>query len=240
MNYDNPAARLHRLLTAAKSISPKASCTEAWCKLLELTPQPISVLTARVATASMLPRLTIDALKEAYPGRKPNWDHWEQHVCTAFQNQNLLGTFETFIVHIDRHSLTYLEMAADLLAVRSPAVMPEPQDISKVRTELNDILVDVLASQLPIEVRNYLVRSLQRMILGLDEYKITGNIPVLEAIESALGHTAFDSEYKSFLQSEDLGKRFLNGLNAAAAIITVASGIPSLTAAFKVVGLIAQ
>jgi hypothetical protein len=69
------------------------------------------------------------------------------------------------------------------------------------------------------------------MIISIDEYRLTGALPLLDAIDTTIGHAALEKNYKSFLTDTELGKRLLDTLSSMANVVTVAVGIPQLTVA---------
>lgn len=231
MNYDNPAARLLSLLERGKTKSPTANCQGVWEELLEANGDP-SLLMSRLGKAMELPRLTIAALKEEFPEEGNTWSHWEARVNTAFMVQNQHSTWNSFIDQIDSHTLTYLKMASTMLQAKANTKLIADADLATVREQLDAILVEVLSAELPEEVKRYLARNLQKIIAAIDEYKLTGALPLLDAVETTFGHAAVDDQYRSFLTDTELGKRLLDTLGAMANVVTVAVGLPQLPQAF--------
>jgi hypothetical protein len=230
LNYDNPAARLLALLTEGKMCLPGTSCREVWNDLLNANGDA-SLLMSRLGKVMELSRETVLALEAAFPDQGNTWSHWEAQVNTAFMVQNLHATWESFINHIDTHSITYLRMSAALLQTRMTTKLIANDELSTLRTTLDQILVDVFATDQPEEVKRYLVRSLRKLINSIDEYRLTGTLPMLDTIESSLGHAAVDKAYKSFLTDTEVGKKLLDTLASMANVVTVSVGIPQLSQA---------
>lgn len=69
------------------------------------------------------------------------------------------------------------------------------------------------------------------MIVSIDKYRLTGALPLLDAIDTTIGHAFLENGYKSFLTDTELGKRLLDTLGSMANVVTVAVGIPQLTLA---------
>lgn len=230
MNYDNPAARLLVILEKGKTMSSTSNCREAWEALLE-TRGDTPLLMARLGKVMELPKLVIATLQEEFPQQGDTWSHWEAQVNAAFMVQNMHANWDSFISNIDAHTITYLKMASSLLQAKSNTRLIADADLASVREELDKILVEILSSDLPEEVRRYLVRNLRKIIGSIDEYRLTGALPLLDAVETALGHAAVDKQYKSFLTDTELGKRLLDTLGSMANVVTVAVGLPQLTQA---------
>ena len=141
------------------------------------------------------------------------------------------ANWDSFINNIDAHTLTYLKMASSLLQAKSNTRLIADTDLASIREKLDEILVEILSSDLPEEVRRYLVRNLRKIVGSIDEYRLTGALPLLDAVESTLGHAAVDKQYKSFLTDTELGKRLLDTLGSMANVVTVAVGLPQFTQA---------
>ncbi|HWI10203.1 MAG TPA: hypothetical protein VNU48_02640 [Burkholderiaceae bacterium] len=71
--------------------------------------------------------------------------------------------------------------------------------------------------------------ELHAMMQAFRDYRITGGVPVLRQVESLYYHQTVDSEFKAFLTDHEVGKRVLQALQAAAAIITIALHMPELS-----------
>lgn len=228
MNYDNPAARLLSFLESAKGYPDTSNCKDTWDELLEAGGDS-SVLMARLGKLMELPKLTIFALKESFPEQGDTWSHWESQVNTAFMVQNLHGAWGSFNVHIDDHSLRYLKMASSLLQAKTNTKLITEADLNTVRDQLYGIYTEVLESEQPEELKRYLARNLRKILSSIDEYKLTGALPLIDAAETMMGHAAVDKQYKSFLTDTELGKRLLETLGSVANVVTVAVGVPQIT-----------
>lgn len=232
MNNDNPAARLLSLLVKGKAIPPNTNCRTAWQQLLGVSGNDKSaLLMSRLGKIMELPEQTILALQDGFPHQSNTWSHWEKQVNTGFMVQNLNANWDSFINHIDDHSINYLRMSSDLLQAKTTIKNIADEEINSVREKINQIYEETLNSELPDEVKKYLVRYLRKILTGIDEYHLTGALPLLEAVDTMVGHAMVDAGYKSFLQDTELGKKILDTLGAMANVVTVAVGIPQLSQA---------
>lgn len=230
MNYDNPAYRLLVLLEQGKAFEPSRNCREAWEELLAVQGNS-ALLMSRLSKVMALPQSIVVEIQNAFPTHGNTWSHWEGQVSAAFMVQNMHGDWGTFINHIDAHTFTYLKLASELLNSASKAYLHESQNIASVHEKVRHILGDVLVSDLPPALKLQVVRCLRKILDALDEYRITGGVAVLEAAEVALGHSSLDSEYRSFLTDTELGRQVLDGISAAANLLTISLSMPALTVA---------
>lgn len=233
MQYDNPAARLLAILQEGKGIAPGTPCHEAWRKILQ-TASNTPLLMSRLGKVMELPQETIQALQDAFPTLEGSWQHWNGQVNLAFTRQNLQNDWNSFIGHIDTHTLTYLHMSVQLLEGRSTTKSIASEEILAVRERIQELYSEVISStEIEPEVKKYLVRYLRKLLVSIDEYRLTGALPILESVETMVGHIHVDQKYKSFMRDQELGKRIIDVLNTAAGVVTVAVGLPQLTQAIQ-------
>lgn len=176
-----------------------------------------------------LPEATILALKEHFPLQSNSWAHWESQVNGAFMSQNLNSEWGTFIDRIDVHSINYLQMSADLLQTKANTKSIIGDDIDVLREKLNQILSEIIQSDISSDVKKFVARNIRKIIVSIDEYKLTGALPILDAIDATIGHAQVDKSYMSFLRDSELGGKLLDTLAAAANVVTVAVGLPQLS-----------
>ena len=179
-----------------------------------------------------LPALIIEAVQQAFPEEGNTWSHWASQVNAGFMVQNLHAGWDTFINNIDDHSITYLRMTSNLLASKSNTKLIAAESLSAIRGELQRIHDELMESDQPDEVKKYLSRNIRGMIVSIDEYRLTGALPLLDAIDTTVGHALLEKNYKSFLTDTELGRRLLDTLSSMANVVTVAVGIPQLTATY--------
>lgn len=160
--------------------------------------------------------------------QKSRLNHIAARLYYAFDQQDLSGQWESFSKQIDTHTLNYLAIVAELLQTRSRTSLLDAANLSSVREQLDSALIDVIESNYDSEIKSYLSHSIRRIITAIDEYHITGVYPIADAIESTVGHTVLDSEFKEFMVSSDLGNRIFEILVALASCITIAVGAPQL------------
>jgi hypothetical protein len=230
MNYDNPAVRLLAIINEGKGHSVEANCRKVWEKILRVENNN-PLLMSRFGNVMELPEAAINAIRDNYPNQGNTWSHWESQVNGAFMSQDLNGQWQSFIGRIDGHTITYLTVAADLLHAKSNTKAILGDEVSALRDSLNEILSTVISGDLPEDVKKFVVRNIRKILLSIDEYSITGALPILDAVESTLGHAHIDKQYWSFLRDTELGKRLLDTLRAMANVVTIAVGLPQLSQA---------
>lgn len=230
MNHDNPAARLLAILEKGKQIPPNTNCRQAWLQLLVVDGNSQNaLLMSRLGKVMELPEQIFIALKDDFPHQMNSWSHCESQVNSGFTKQNLHASWDSFINYIDVHTINYLLMISDLLQVKTTVKSIADEEVNALREKINNIYEEILESELPDEVKKYVIRYMRKILIGIDEYHLTGVLPLLDAMDTMVGHAMVDAEYKNFLKDTELGKKILDTLSAMASVVTVAVGIPQLT-----------
>lgn len=232
MLHDNPAERLRNILESGRAIKSEVQCRKAWAQLFFIDPTNGDELFSKLGKLMALPRETLVLLKANFPRQVAPAEQWRAQVDAAFNNQQLGGQWVSFIGHIDNSTINLLTVTADLIESRLSAKLLPDVDLDKIQQGLRELIEDIDRANLSWNLKSYLAREISELLQHTRDYRITGAVPILKQAESMVGHVIVDPEYKSFLTSHELGKRLLDNLNAAAAVLTVALQLPQLGPAF--------
>ncbi|MDD5215896.1 MAG: hypothetical protein PHQ03_10220 [Methylococcales bacterium] len=236
---ENPAARLLAILEKGKSIPPEQTCQSAWNTLLDVHATP-NMFLPRLAKVMELPNQIIELLDllDTKDKQKNANKHWIGQVNTGFMCQSLNSQWVTFIQHIDEHTINYLIIISDIIEKQSNIkAQDSTQELSDIKQTLQNLLNDILGNEeldKDKDIKRYLVRSLQRVIVAIDEHFISGYTPIIEAIETTIGYMALDfktDEKKVYSAFYDTGvaKELVAALYIISAMVTLATGIPQLS-----------
>jgi hypothetical protein len=228
MQYDNPAARLLAILTTGRGLVGTDSCRKAWAVLLETPEKDAALLVSRIGKLMGLPQEIIGRTRELYPNQRPTWQHWSGQVSKAFSTQNLNGHWSSFIHHIDDHTINYLANATEMLEAKSSIKQLDESSAVEIREKISLLIRDLSDSELDAEIKKYILHHLHKILISIDEYKITGALPILDAVECTIGHAYLDKTYRDALIGTEFGREMLDALAATANLVTVAVGIPQL------------
>ncbi|TFH81817.1 hypothetical protein [Pseudomonas kribbensis] len=223
MQNGNPAARLLDLLLEAQAIDRSVTTRIAWAQILN-TGNNAPLLYERLSKVMTLSDEAYSLVIELFPRQERAAAYWKSSVDTAFTVQNLNGQFDSFMVKISNTTIDYLTAAADLLDTKRPEKL-STNEISDFISALNELIEEVISGDFEAKVKEYVTRSIRKIVIALDEYRLGGTIPVTDSIEKMLGHSFFDSDYRSALYETDTGSRILNTLGGLADAITVATPI---------------
>ncbi|TXT31618.1 MAG: hypothetical protein FD131_1035 [Rhodocyclaceae bacterium] len=234
MDYDNPAARLLTVLEEGQKLNAQGSCRAAWDELLKAQGNQ-ALLMSRLGKVMELPQHIIQAIEENYPSHRKHAAHWESQVNAGFTHQSLGSNWQSFMGHIDSHTLSYLAMTSELLQQKSNTKSIEDASILEARNKLEELYKEIRSADIPTEIRLYLIRHLRQILESIDEYFITGALPILDTTGTLLGHALIDEKYRNFLRDEAIGARIFECLTAMANVVGVAVGIPQLSVAIAAI-----
>ena len=133
-----------------------------------------------------------------------------------------------FIQHIDEHTINYLTMSVDLLDTKENITILSTEEIENIREQIDNILKDIIKMNLDENFKKYLTRYLRQILTSIDEYNISGIVPIMKSIEATLGHAFLDEGYRTNLTNTDTGKKIIKVLSSVADIITVSIGLPQI------------
>lgn len=233
MENGNPASRLLDVLIEAQGISRTITTRQAWTKILDAG-KSTALMHERLSKVMNLSEETFQLVNELFPRQARASQTWKTALDTGFLNQEMNGQFESFIAHVSSTAIDHLTSAAELLEFKSPSKLTSLQ-IQEFIKSLNELVEEVLSGDLEIKVREYLARSLRKIVTALEEYRLGGEIPIISSIDALLGHSAFDSDYRSAISETTVGSKILNILGGIADAVTVATPMVPLllTESFK-------
>lgn len=229
MKFDNPASRLHAVLTKICSNPTRSHCKSAWKDTLNIDSEDDILLVSKIGKVLTLPEKAINLLQEFYPNTPSLWTNWEDDISKAFLHQNLTGELGTFKQHINSHTLNYLSLAGDMIENHFKIELIEVDKLNDLRNKFNELINELLSSNLDVKLKKYIISHLKDIVEAIDDYNIMGALPILNSVESSIGHAFLNQNYKDFLSKNDMGKKMLELLSATADLVTVATAMPQLS-----------
>lgn len=226
MKNGNPAARLLDILIEAQGISKAIPTRQAWTRILDAG-NSTALMHERLSKVMNLSEEAFQLVNELFPRQARASQAWKTAIDTGFLNQEMNGQFDTFMKHISSTAVDHLTSAADLLEFKIPSKLTN-QQIQEFIKSLNDLIEEVLSGDLESKVKEYLARSLRKIVIALEEYRLGGEIPVISSMAALLGHSAFDSDYRSAISETTIGSKILNVLGGIADAVTVATPVVPL------------
>lgn len=221
MQNGNPAARLLDVIAEAMETTASASTRNAWSLILN-TGGNQALMYERLGKLMQLSEETSFLMNELFPRQKRATESWKTTFDLAFLNISMDSQFVNFQNAITDTAIDHLTSAVDLLASKNKPEL-SADDIDAFVDTLNSLIYEALNSDFEPKVKECIVRSLRKIVVSLEEYRLTGSILVVDSIEQMLGHGSFDKEYLASLKDTDLGKKILGALGDLANVVTVAT-----------------
>lgn len=230
MPYDNPAARLHAILTQGLAVDKAMSCRQAWAEVLGFPVNDSPALFSALGKVLVLPDETTSLISRYYPLLASANEHWRSPLETAFFGQQLGGKWESFIQHINPYSVSQLATFSELLHVRLGTLMAENDAIANLNSSIDELITLVEAADLSPELKLHALRELMALRATLSEYRITGGMPAIRQAEAIVGHMHRDRGFLDFMTSHEVGKRALDTLNAVVGVLTIITAVSQIAA----------
>lgn len=226
MLTDNAAARLLAILKQGKKMNPEASAQSAWMRIFELKgddPHAPSILMSKLGQTMLLPHETKLLVEQYYPSQVSALTHTLKQIQVAFASQNLSSKWATFINNIDAHCINTLSMTSAMLDNKIESKLIESEKLELFRDRIQLLINETINSGLSKEFKKFMTHYLQKILSAINDYLISGAMPILDALEATIGHAVLDPEFKNELIETDTGIKIRDMLGDLANIITVAT-----------------
>lgn len=188
-NTNNPAGRLYNFLIQARKNNGDRSIREVWASIAGIDPSDKSNVLRFVADLIILSqeaRVAIEKLE--------NIDHQIYlspfiRINDALGRINLEDRWETISRYLDEPTMVALAFCADTLSRTGSDNNISEEDLDKLKSEINDLLEQVIDLDISQELKDYLVEQLEKMRAAVVGYKIYGNKGLKQVLESIFGAT---------------------------------------------------
>lgn len=230
---NNPAGRLLEVCNKFHGMPNGTSIRTAWAKILGIDETDIPSLLNRIGVAISL----ISSTKKAVMSL-PDLDHglflsWEGPLNEAFSRLNLGGEN---IVGIDKllapEVLKALAFCNAELSKRKPEPQADPNELAKLLEEVKILLDDVLESDLPSDIKTFVLEKLNALERAIELYTLSGIKPIEEVVESMLGGALLKAgrmQNDAMTETDLLDRYWKLGGRAAVVVALTDSGIKLLT-----------
>ncbi|MEI7282241.1 hypothetical protein [Pectobacterium carotovorum] len=241
MKIDNPVKRLINILNVGKEIyrdnqrsSPNRviACRDAWRMIFNFDTEPDYFLLYRIGEVMALPYKIKNILMNNFESDYWKSSHWEAQINEAFKNVDLNASWSGFITKIDDRTITELKMMCLIIETKGHIKDLAPEQLNKFKEDVENIKNEVINSDIPKSLKDVFMKYLKKIIDAVDGYQISGVEPIMEAVESTLGHAFVDEEYKNAIKENEFGSKIVNVLSSIANTVTIAEGLPAVGAAF--------
>lgn len=224
MDTDNPAARALRVLSQIEQLPSNMAAKDAWSRVLGVAKDDESNLLIKLGQFMQVPSEATELMNEKFPRLESQTNHWHARLYSAMTRQSLSSEISTFTRYYPSDANDFLKVMDQMLAISASPEL-DIEIVAEFKSSIEELIEKVLKSNTERKVQEYLVKSLRKVIAALEDYQLTGMVPVLESIEIIAGHVFTDSQFKSAMSSE-LGNNIFSVIGAIADSISIATGAP--------------
>lgn len=228
MKLDNPAARLLSILERGNQLPDTKNCREAWSELLDVKKGDNAVLMGRIGRVMALSTDIIEKLENIGDIQVDRYMHWVKPVENAFIKNNLNGQWKDFKGQINSHVINYLSMTSDLISHKSPEPIISESHLSSILDTAKSLIKDVRKSNLPADIKEFMIKHLYKVCLAVEEYIIRGSESVSTVIESAFGYGVLHGNSVELAKTNEVAKRFWQSMANIALIVSISTGVQQL------------
>ncbi|MGS0680729.1 hypothetical protein ACVBIL_06180 [Shewanella sp. 125m-7] len=227
MQIDNPAQQLHTLLEKGRKIPATALTRTALSQLLNVENNEILLL-HRVPSFFSLTEKIIQALNDIGAFDNVTVNHWSSQMNNAMKKVHMNAQWSNTIGLIDQHSMNYIKGHAQLLNAHSSIKEVPAEKLSDTKEALQGLVNQIQESDFELNIKEFLVRSLNTVINHIDEYFLTGYVPIIESLNSIYGKAVIDTDFREAVNKSDLRQDIWSTLANASSVITIGTGLPQL------------
>lgn len=210
MEKDNPARRLLLILKKIRTIPATENTKKAWFKLLNIEKNDEAILFNQLGKLMTIPTIVLEDVKKYHPKHEAVCKKSMLTINNALYNQNLSGQWQSFIQFIKEDTIDYLELISTLLDYEYKMNLIEEDKLSGIRKTVDELIQEISNSSLEPKFRIIIIKYLKKIIDSIDEYKIMGVEPIIEALEITAGHAILNKEFGQKLDESKLSEKFKN------------------------------
>jgi len=184
---NNPAGRLHDLLSAARNQNGKESARKAWAAVFGIEPDDTGALLKMLADLIDLVHETKTSIQRLDDVNHQLHLKPFKKIEALLSQLNLEAGWEHSKAQLDEPTLYGLQFSSDKLSRISGFTQIANDEISLLRKQLDDLVSSVVDSNLPQDVKFLLLRNLEAIRHALLAYRVRGIEGLQEEVERSLG-----------------------------------------------------
>ena len=226
MALNNPAARLHNILTLCRSINKEMSnkpMMQGWRKVLRLTDKDEDIVVmSRIGRVFILPS-QIAAEISRYPDIDATlFLSWHGDMSKAFQKIGFTNAFNEFNAHVSDSLLLAVQFCSHELSKRCPEKIIEESQIQSLKDEVYKLYVDIINANLDPVLSRYLLDHIYMIIDAVDNYLITGARGLQTAVDTAIGTFFTNNSMAEQATNTEAGRSFWKTVKKSSLLLDVA------------------
>jgi len=163
---------------------------------------------------------------------------WMPSVQEAFNTLNLSGNIASFHNPISEVTLHGLEFCADLLSRQAPEKELPRDQLSQLDQKVTELIDEILAAEIDPYLKRYMLDKLNLVLQAIQEYKISGIVPLVKAFEATVGSVVVDRDIYEKTKKTKTGSKFWSVMAHVAIVVNIVVG--AIQIGDKVVNLLPE
>jgi hypothetical protein len=219
----NPAARLHAILSRAKSVAQGEGMIQGWRHCLQVNKEVEDLeVMSKVGLVFTLPTI-ITSQVERFPELTKDdlYVGWKNELTDAFRIISFQSNFGQFSTRLSESLLVTLRFCAHALDQRLPEKEIAPEQINELRDAVWGLYGEVEASGLAPDLIRYALDHLFLIIQALDNYEIMGGTGVGTALNTVIGAVVTQPEISRKFSQSELGEKFWKTMGRIAVALSL-------------------
>jgi hypothetical protein len=208
---NNPAARLHALLSKAKKGGEQyrqKPATESWAMLLNVPTDNQALMLKRLGGVMELPLNIKTRTENLADVDQDLFLRWLPKVEEAFRANHLAGGFHGFIDKIDDTTLYGIEHCAALLSNRDPEAEITPEELENLKLQVEEMIKEMVDAEMDPDLKKFLLKHLFAIRNAIDEYQVFGSKPLVTAFGEVVAAVCTDPQTVVKSSATSIGMNF--------------------------------
>jgi hypothetical protein len=210
MPLNNPAARLHEILTRCRKQDLRPHpMMKAWKSVLGLPDEYEDILAmSKVGKVFTLPRLIGEQIQQYTDLEHELYLGWQKDLAEAFTTVNFKAQFAQFSDKLTDSLLINIRFCSHELAKRKPEKILDEKALAEIKETVHKLYDEVLAARLDADLTRYMLDHLYMIIEAIDDFAITGALGVRTALDAVAGTVLTSTTLAKRTKSSPFGERF--------------------------------
>lgn len=224
MSTNNPAARLHNILSKSRNKDLRSQpMMKAWRSVLSLADDVEDTLTmSKVGKVFVLPHRISAEIKQFDDLDIELFLGWQKDLSMAFQSINFQTQFAQYSDKLSDSLLINIRFCAHELGKRRPEKIIAEKDLNDLKEAAYAVYKDVVAAKLDPQLARYLLDHLYMIIEAIDDYMITGSTGLKSALDTIVGTIATSNKVATEAKDSPFGNKFWAVVGKTAVIMELA------------------
>jgi hypothetical protein len=226
MALNNPAARLHNVLTLCKKNRKEMGgqpMTKAWRKVLSLSEETEDIIVmSKVGFIYLLPSQIASEIQ-----RFEDLDHrlylgWQNDLAQAFTQISFGAAFSGFVDRLSDSLLINIEFCSHELSKRCPEKMVDEAELQKLKEAAYALYQEILKANPPPDLSRYLLDHLYLIVEAIDNYMLSGARGLRTVVDAIVGTALTNHQTARQAKESTFGERFWGIAGKVAVLLDLA------------------